>query len=410
MMSKAPARATTIVTIAGLLYFAEGLPYGLFVELIPLYLRERGVDLTQIGLISGLGILWTLKFLWSPLVDQLATYRSWIIGAEVALSASMAILALGSSGSIRVLWVAAALLVFASATQDIAIDAATIVMTPEPLLGHVNAARIATYRIAIILAGGLLAIPATAFGWNVTFALAAAIFLILGMIIYRLPLVRQTDERRRESVSAALRHIAGKPGLPLILAIALLYKLGDAALAPMVKPLWVDRGFSAAEIGTVTTTLAFTLTILGAMAGAAVVRRIGIAQSLIWLGVLQLLSNVGYAVAAGATAGAVRAPLYSAAIIESFTQGLGTAAFLSFLMSVCEESRAATEYALLTATFGLSRTLVSMVSGAASETMGYAGWFWTTVLLGLPALLIILARRRDERVFGVRHFEPETHQ
>lgn len=399
MKSKPPARTSTVVAIAVLLYFAEGLPYGLFVELLPLYLRERGVDLTEIGLISGLGFLWTAKFLWSPLVDRLATYRTWIVTAELALAGSMVALAIGSSGPLQIVWLAASVLVFASATQDIAIDATTIVITPEPLLGHVNAARVGSYRVAIILAGGLLAIPATAFGWGATFGIAAVLFAILAVVIYRVPLVRGTDERPHETVPAALKHIATKPGLLLILAIALLYKLGDAALAPMVKPLWVDRGFTAAEIGTVTTTLAFTLTILGAMAGAAVIRRIGILRSMLWLGVVQLLSNVGYAVAAGAGEGMARAPLYTAAIVESFTGGLGTAAFLSFLMSVCDESRAATEYALLTATFGLSRTIVSMTSGAASESIGYAAWFWTTVLLALPALLIIYLRRHDTRVF-----------
>ena len=406
MMSKAPARTSTIVSIAALLYFAEGFPYGLFVELLPLYLRERGVDLTQIGLISGLGFLWTAKFLWSPLVDRVATYRTWIVTAELALAGAMIVFAFGASGPLQIVWIAAAILVFASATQDIAIDAATIVMTPEPLLGHVNAARVSTYRIAIILAGGLLAIPATAFGWSVTFAIAAAVFGILAFVIHSTPLVRRTDDRPRESIREALVHIAIKPGLLVILAIALLYKLGDAALSPMVKPLWVDRGFSAAEIGTVTTTLAFTLTILGAMTGAAVIRRLGIGRSLLWLGVLQLLSNIGYAVAAASPEALARAPLYTAAIVESFTGGLGTAAFLSFLMSVCNPARAATEYALLTATFGLSRTLVAMGSGAASEAMGYSGWFWVTVLLAIPALIVIAAFRRDERIFVPPTAEP----
>lgn len=399
MSSKPPARATGIVAVAGLLYFAEGLPYGLFVELLPLYLRQRGVDLTEIGLLSGLGMAWTLKFLWSPIVDRTATYRLWIVGAELALAGAMIVLALSRDGALSLIWIGAAILVLASATQDIAIDATTIVMTPKQLLGRVNAARVATYRVAIIAAGGILAIPATALGWGVTFAIAAMLFLIMAVLVARLPLVQRTDERPRQSFGQITASITAKRGLGAILVITLLYKLGDAALAPMVKPLWVDRGFSAAEIGTITTTLGFTLTIVGAMVGAVVIERIGIAKALLALGVLQLASNAVYAIAAGATQELARPAFYSAAIVESFTGGLGTAAFLSFLMAVCSPANAATEYALLSATFGLSRTLVGMASGAATEALGYAGWFWLTVLLALPGLAFVAAVRNRPWVF-----------
>lgn len=393
MLSKAPARPAGIVALAVMLYFAQGLPFGIMTELLPLYLRERGVGLTEIGLLSGLGLAWTIKFAWSPLVDRFGTYRRWIAIAELCLAGSMLIAAVSATGPLSLIWWAAGLLAIASATQDIAIDAATIVITPTPLLGRVNATRVASYRVAIITAGGLLAIPATYLGWSATFIIAAIAFVVLAIAVLRLPALRSQEQRTHLPVVETLRRIARRPQLPAIIAIALLYKLGDAALAPMVKPFWVDQGYTAVEIGTVTTTAGFTLMILGAFTGAAVIERIGIMRSLIILGLLQILSNVGYATAATVSSGATRPYLYTAAGIESFTGGLGTAAFLSFLMAVCSRERAATEYALFTATFGLTRQLIGMTSGASAEAIGYAGWFWCTVLLGIPGLLLAVWAR-----------------
>jgi Major Facilitator Superfamily. len=155
----------------------------------------------------------------------------------------------------------------------------------------------------------------------------------------------------------------------------------------MLKPYWVDRGFSPAEIGTVTTVFGIGFLIIGAIAGGAFVNRYGVHAGLLWLGILQILSNVGYALVASASAG--RPALYAASIIENFTGGLGTAAFLAFLMAVCDKENAATEYALLTALYGLTRSLVGTASGFATESLGYATYFWLTVFLGVPALLLL---------------------
>jgi PAT family beta-lactamase induction signal transducer AmpG len=172
-----------------------------------------------------------------------------------------------------------------------------------------------------------------------------------------------------------------------LLAVVLLYRLGDSALRPMIKPYWIAQGFSATEVGNVTTTLGMICTIAGAIAGGAFTSRFGIFRGLLWMGVMQMLSNLAYALVA--TTGAGRGALYAAAVTETFCEGLGIAAFLSFLMFICDRENAATEYAMLTAIFGLSRTLAGAVSGFFAQDLGYARYYWLTAALALPGLALL---------------------
>jgi PAT family beta-lactamase induction signal transducer AmpG len=178
----------------------------------------------------------------------------------------------------------------------------------------------------------------------------------------------------------------------MLLAVILLYRLGDNALTPMIKPYWALRGFSVAEVTSVTSTIGQTCTILGAIAGGAFVTRFGVYRAMLVLGIIQMLSNFTYAYVAMTTAG--RPAMYSAAIIETFCGGLGTAAFLSFLMFICDRANAATEYALLSALFAAGRTFAFAISGYLAKDLGYANYYWLTAALALPGLAL-LPRIRD---------------
>ena len=129
------------------------------------------------------------------------------------------------------------------------------------------------------------------------------------------------------------------------------------------------------------------VSVAGAVAGGAIVARIGLYRALLALGVAQTMSNLGYAIVSSIHAG--RWAIYAAAVVENFGFGLGTAAFLAFLMALCDRERAATEYAMLTATFGLTRALIGPVSGFIAQHLGYPTFFWSTVFFGLPALLLL---------------------
>lgn len=376
----------TIPALASILYFSQGFPFGVVNETINLYLSFAQVDLSTVGLVGGVGIIWTLKFLWAPAVDAFGTYRGWMFGCLILLSVALAGLGITPPAS-TLFWTALILLVTASATQDIAIDALAIRVTPEKLLGVVNSARVAAFRVAMIVAGGGIAIVADHVGWNAAFLIAAAVpLLLLTILVVAAP--RETGTRTsQENPFRALAGWLRKPHALGLLAVILLYRLGDNALMAMIRPYWVARGFSATEIGNVTTTLGMICTIAGAIAGGAFVTRYGVYRSLIFLGLIQMLSNLTYALVAMTEAG--RPALYGAAIIETFCGGLGTAAFLSFLMVICDRDHAATEYAMLSALFGVGRTLAIMMSGYIAEDLGFANYYWLTAALAIPGLMLL---------------------
>lgn len=371
--------------IVAILYFSQGFPFGIYDRTMGIYLRQQNVSLAEIGFVSSVGLAWSLKPLWAPLVDTFGTYRAWILGSLAVLCMAIAMFAVTPAAS-TVFWIAAALLAFASATQDIAIDALTIRVTPDAMIGKINSIRVTAARVAFIAMGGGLATLSDSVGWDGAFLAAAALaFLVLIAVAVFVPREAGRMEKH-ENLFKSLIDWLRRNGV-LVFVVVLIYRIGDSALRPMIAPYWIDRGFSATEVGNVTTTIGMVCVILGAIAGGWFVTRFGIYRGLLWLGVVQMISNLGYAIVATTVAG--RPGLYGAAVAESFCDGLGTAAFLSFLMSVCDRENAATEYAVLSATFALPRTLIMSTSGTLTESMGYAGYFWLTAALALPGLLLL---------------------
>jgi PAT family beta-lactamase induction signal transducer AmpG len=195
----------------------------------------------------------------------------------------------------------------------------------------------------------------------------------------------------------ALMELLARPYIWPVLLFILIFKLGDASMGFMVKPFWVDAGFSATEIGLVSVNIGLGLSIAGGLVGGWYTDRVGIFKGLWVLGLFQALSNLGYAIAAsvipygaGSSPEAFhRAILYSASATESFTGGLGTAAFLAFLMAIVDKRHSATEYALLSSVFALSRSLAGWASGFGAEAMGYGPYFLLTFFLAFPAYLLL---------------------
>jgi len=406
-----PQRTSFFIgSVASILYFSEGFPFGIVTDLLPVYLRVEHVPLISIGFLSAVGSAWTLKVFWSPLIDTFGTYRRWISAAVLTMAMAMAALAALHGALGRNFWILITILALASATQDLAVDAFTIRATPPKMLGPVNSIRVMAYRIAIIVGGGGLAALADRVGWPGTFATAAGLFSVIFVITLFLPNDRSGNDSgtSRPSLIRGLRDWLSRPRAGTLLAIVFLYRLGEMAIVSMIKPYWVDRGYSPSEIGTITTVIGVSVSVAGAIAGGAFVARFGLYKSLLWLGVAQIVSNLGYAMVA--TIGAGRWGIYVAAVLENFGYGLGTAAFLAFLMSICDRQRAATEYAMLTAAFGLSRMVMGTASGFIAQNAGYAVYFWLTVFLGIPGLILVLFVReqlqqpallmRDEPDFG----------
>jgi PAT family beta-lactamase induction signal transducer AmpG len=380
-----PRTTLFLGSVAAVLYFSEGLPYGIVRELVPAYLRFQRVELPTIGLVSSVAALaWTLKFLWSPLVDTFGTYRRWIAGALAAVVLSL--IAMAMAASMPIFYAVVVTLAIASATQDIAVDAFTIRATPQNLLGPVNSIRVAAYRAALIVGGGALLALAGRMSWRFVFAAAAVI--AAGIFAFALTLPNDRGDRaERPNLLRDLAHWLRRPHAATLLAIVFLYRLGELSIVPMIKPYWVDRGYSAGEIGTIAGLVGLSVSIVGTMLGGWVVARIGLWRALLWLGIAQNASNLGYALVATAAAG--KWAIYAAAIVENLGYGAGTAAFLAFLMSICDRERAATEYALLTAAYGLTGSIMVAASGYIAKYGGYPLFFWLTVFLGIPALLLL---------------------
>jgi len=369
------------------LYFAEGLPFGIAYDVWPVFFRVHGVSLREIGLMSLLSLPWTWKLLWAPLVDRYGSRQHWITACLFVLGATtLAILPQDPSHPSFLMWSLLLLFTTASATQDIAIDAYAVDVSTPKTIGSINGTRVSAARVALFVGGGGFLILADYTGWGLLWVALAVLFFALAGVAWLSPRVPLENTERRHVLAPVLRWLLRWEMVPVVLFV-LLFKVGDSTLGRMVKPFWVDRGYSLTEIGFISVTLGVVLTILGALAGGWIVNRIGIFRSLLWLGLAQLVSNVGYVIVAAVDL--PRESIYVASMIESFTQGLGTAAFLSFLMNLCDKEHAATQYAILSALFALTRDVAGAFTGIGVESLGYAVFFGITTALALPALALL---------------------
>jgi PAT family beta-lactamase induction signal transducer AmpG len=396
-----------LVTVVAL-EVASGLPFGAVNDLVPLWLRVQGVDLASLGLLGLTGLPWTLKVLWGPWVDRTGTLSRWITGAMCVVIACMLAMAWGASfagGAADLRWVGALLVLtaFASATQDVALDGWLVAATHAELRGRVTGLRVSGYRVAMALAGGGAAMVGARWGWPSAFAAVAALALAMLVALGRVPSPSSvgggghplrnaspagSSAPPAEGWWAVLADWARAPERLALFAFVVLYKVGDAAMAPMTRPFLLASGLDAGGVGLLTSVTGIALVSLGAVFGGEVVRRIGIRGALLWLGGAQAVSNLGYAVAASVGG---RAPAVAACAAEGLATGLGSAALLSLLMthSAGTERQTATRFAALSACGALTRTVAGALSGFGAERWGYAGWFAGTFVLALPALLLI---------------------
>jgi PAT family beta-lactamase induction signal transducer AmpG len=403
-LSAAPAVARPLrakLAIIAALYFAQGFPYGVVNELVPTFLRFRGVGLAEIGFVTAIGLPWSIKFLWAPLVDRIGTRKRWILAMQLLLAGAMLPLALSDAAPLQggreaLLFVGVVLLVLSvlSATQDIAIDAYAIELLEPREYGISNGVKATSYRVALIASSGFLVALAALIPWSGVFLVAAAIMAALVGVTAFVPSPRveratgrSWTEEMRIAVVDPFRAFLAIPGALPVLVFVLAFKAGDFALQPMARPFWIDAGFGPGDIGLAVGTVGIVANIAGALLGGALTTRLGIFRALWMLGLAQAASNLAYYLAA--LVGASTPVLYGTVVVEQFTGGLGTAAFLACLMALCERRYAATQYALLSALFDLGRRLVFAQSGVATEHLGYPTYFLLTFALAFPAFALL---------------------
>jgi len=326
-------------------------------------------------------------------VDRYGLRRQWATACVAAMALVLFIQPwLDPSHLSPQLWALLFFFILASATLDIAVDGQIIVFLRRGEEGAANGLRSAGYRIAVIVSGGGMVAAADHFRWGQVFVAAGVLQILLGLVLMRSPEAR-SDQARKRFFFAALVEWVRRPAAIVFLTFILLYRLGDLAIGPMIKPYWVDRGMSLTQIATVSTTFGMIAGVLGALLGGFFTTRVGLVPALWVLGATQGLSNLGYFGVAATHAGV--SWLYAASLFESFTLGLAGTAFVSLLMRLCDKDQASTEYALLAAIYALPRFVVAPFSGAAVEWIGYAAYFAITVALSLPAFLFLPAVARN---------------
>ena len=384
--------------------FASGMPLYLLISLVPAWLRTEGVGLKEIGFFALVGLPYTWKFLWSPLLDryQLSLFsfrpglrRSWMLGTQLALLAAIAALGLfdPSSQLWPIAWLCL-LIAFLSATQDIVLDAYRRQLLSDEELGMGSSIHVNAYRIAGLVPGSLSLILADILPWQTVF-IATSAFMLTGIgltLSIREPAqAARHPTSLRSAVINPFNEFFSRQGIKqacLILLFMLLYKLGDSMATALATPFYLDLGFTKTQIGLVAKNAALWPMIVGGILGGILMIRIGINRALWLFGLVQIISILGFAILARVGEGVWLLAL--AISFEYLGVGLGTAAFVAFIARSTHPAFAATQFALFTAFTAVPRTVASSATGIIVEGMGWENFFYLCTALAIPGMLLLL--------------------
>lgn len=382
-----------------LLGFASGLPLFLTSKTLQAWMTVEGVDLKSIGLFSLVGLPYSLKFLWSPILDRfippfLGRRRGWLILTQGALLLAIGAMALQNpSQALQLLAVNALLIAFFSASQDIAFDAYRTDVLETYEMGAGAAVAVLGYRIALLITGSLALILADRIPWPMVYLLLA-VLMAIGMVTALWAPEPVLRDRPPESLADAVRlpfieffQRLGVARGALILVFIVLYKLGDALVNNMSTPFLLKTGFTQTDIGAIQGGMGLLATIVGVLAGGAVLSKLGINRSLWVFGGLQAVSNLAYL--GLSQVGRDYSFMVVAINIENFCAGLGTAAFVAFLMSLCNQRFSATQFALLSSLMAVSRDILVAPAGGIVEAIGWPLFFTLSLVAALPGLLLL---------------------
>jgi len=389
-----------------LLGFSSGLPLALTAGTLQAWLAVENVDITTIGFFTLAGQPYIYKFLWAPFMDRFAPpvfgrRRGWILVAQIALLVAIAFMGTLSPRDTPWLLGGTALVVaFLSASQDVVVDAYRTDVLHESERGAGAAIFVMGYRVAMLVSGGLaLVLADQVFGWSGMYFLMA-VMMIVGMVATWFAPEPEDAGRAPASLSAAfvepLREFLSRNGAWLLLLLIVLYKLGDAFAGTLTTAFLIRGvGFSATEVGAIYKVLGLGATITGALAGGAWMAGLGLYRALMIFGVLQAVTNLGFM--ALAITGKSYALMVAVVAAENLCGGMGTAAFVALLMTLCNHRFSATQYALLSALAAVGRVYVGPASGYLVVAIGWAPFFFFTFLIALPGLwLLWLLRVRLE--------------
>ncbi len=389
-----------VVTVL-FLGFSSGLPLALSGGTLQAWLTVEDVDIKTIGLFSLVGLPYTLKFLWSPLMDRFVVpifgrRRGWIALSQLALIGL--ILGMSVTSPQNGLWFLALLafcLTFVSASQDVAIDAYRTEVLRERERGMGAAVSVTGYRVAMLVSGALALILSEYLGWRATYMLMALIMSIGVVAVWLGPEPEDPGTppaSMKDAVEGPFKEFFSRTGVWSLLALIVLYKLGDA-FAGSLTTTFLIRGvnFSVGEVGAINKGMGLASTIIGALFGGILMARLRLFKALLIFGILQAVSNLSFMVLA--LVGKSYPLMIFTIAFENLAGGMGTAAFVAFLMILCNHSYTATQFALLSALASLGRVFVGPLSGVLVDGMGWTVFFFTTFLFALPGLVLLWVMR-----------------
>jgi MFS transporter, PAT family, beta-lactamase induction signal transducer AmpG len=399
-----------------LMGFSSGLPLALTGATLSLRLADIGVSLTAIGLFTLVRFSYSLKFLWSPLIDRLpiplmtarfGRRRGWALAIQAALA--LAILALGFTEPRTSPWstaLAAVVVAFLSASQDIVIDAYRIELLSPEEQGAGAAATQWGYRFGMVASGAGALYAASFGGWSFAYAVMAALMLVGMATVWLTPEpggIRALDPLPGERVVERLRawidraviapfidlfQRSGTTGFILLVLFVVLYKFGEAIAGTMSNPLYVMLGFSKVEIATVAKVYGVAATLAGVALGGLMVMQLGIFRALLAAGILQMLSNLMYMLQVWV---GHDVPMLALTIgAENLTGGMASAAFVAYLSGLCNIAFTATQYALLSSLATMGVNVLSAAGGFLADRLGWTPFFLVSTALCLPGLALLL--------------------
>jgi PAT family beta-lactamase induction signal transducer AmpG len=389
--------------------FSSGLPFLLVFSTLSTWLREVGISLTVIGMMSWVALAYSLKFLWAPIVDRydvpvlsslLGRRRGWMALAQLGVAAGLIGMAASNpQTSLPFTIVCAVLVAFASATQDVVIDGWRIDAAPTERQGMMAAALLLGYRLALITAGAGALYIAEFVNWPSAY-LAMAAFMGVGLIGTLLaPKIDEGPARQRLPLAKAivepLTDLFRRKGLMLVPILALIacYRIPDYASGIMANPLYIDLGFSKADIANVSKLYGVWIGIIGAFAGGLALTRIGLWWPLLIGAVIAAGSNLMFSWLASGNA--TLWGLTLSISVDNFAGGFAGAALVAYMSGLTSPGFAATQYALLSSLYALPGKLIGGASGAVVEAFGYPVLFTGTAAIAIPLAILCFVVRRD---------------
>ncbi|MBN8554277.1 MAG: AmpG family muropeptide MFS transporter [Deltaproteobacteria bacterium] len=378
-----------------LMGFSSGIPLALTGTTLQAWMATEKIDLGIIGLFSYVGLPYTLKFLWSPLMDRyvppfLGRRRGWILVTQVALI--FAIIAMGFSNPtthLAMIAILALLVSFFSASQDVVVDAyrTEILKTEEFGMG----AGVATlgYRLAMLTSGAIALMMADLLPWSTVYLVMAG-SLLVGVIcnfFAEEPETQGKPKNLQEAFWLPLADFFGRKRAWEILTFITIYKLDVVVLYALMTPFLLEIGFTKTDIGAVFKIFGLVATLVGTLVGGIWMVKMGIEKALWVFGISQSLAGISFLILSYV---GHNYPMFVTAItVENFCSGMGNAAYAAFIMSLCNKKFTATQFALLTSIMALTRVVFSSPMGYIAKAIGWENYFILSIVIAIPSLILL---------------------